>query len=126
MLLAPPRSEERRVVDAVVGVEVVAGLLDIGGGLYQRRGPDGEDERWFATFVPERRTAELFARCPVDLPDASVRAMLKPDLELRVMAVQLWCADRQLGTGLDEVASWAVAACMVEELLGTAIAAARP
>jgi hypothetical protein len=125
-LLAQPRTEPRRVLGGVVAVEVGGSVVDIGGGLYQRRSAAGADERWFATFVPERRVAELFAQCPVDVPDASVRAVLKPDAELGVMAVQLWCAEQHLGTGLDEVASWAVAACMVEELLGAATAGARP
>ena len=119
LLLSPPRSDRCRLLDSVVAVDVVAGLVDIGGGLYQRCGPGGEDERWFATFVPERRATELFSGCPVERPDGAVRAVLEPDVELGVMVVQLWSADAALGTGLDEVASWAVATCMVEELVGS-------
>ena len=116
-VLVAPRPGVCRLVEAVVAVEVHLGLQDLGGGLYRRGGPDGE-ERWFATLLGPAALGDLLDQCPVDVPDESMSAALKADDELGATAVCI-TANHPSATGqLDAVASWALGVCMVEELLG--------
>lgn len=100
----------------IVDVELVAGLVDLGGGLYGRRADDGTDERWFVTELHPDHAARLIGACPLPAatPD-SLHVVVKPDPDLRLCAVCLTAT--AAGVALDEVAAWALSACLVEELL---------
>jgi hypothetical protein len=99
-----------RFVDIVIDAAITTGLHHLGGGLYER-----DEERWFATFLGVDQLHEVLAASPVDLLDAAVDICLYPDSELGVSAVRIACDAARL----DEIASWAVAACMVAELIPT-------
>jgi len=116
-VLVPPRPGAGRLVDDISAVEVHLGLQDLGGGLYRRGGPDGE-ERWFATLLGPAALGELLDRCPVDVPDESMAAAVKPDEELGATLVCVTANHPSVSAHLDAVASWALGVCMVEELLG--------
>jgi hypothetical protein len=115
-VLVPPRCGLSRLADTVVAVEVHLGLQDLGGGLYRRGGPEGE-ERWFATLLGSVALRELLDHCPVDVPDESMTASLKVDDELGATAVCITANHPSASTHLDAVASWALGVCMVEELV---------
>jgi hypothetical protein len=116
-LLAPPEPGLPRLVDAITSVEVAGGVDHLGLGLYAR-GPAGiGSERWFVTTLSHPRIAELLSQAPADLPHASCAVRLAPDRALGVTAVGV-TATAGAGTGaLDEVAYWALAACLVDELI---------
>lgn len=129
-LLAPPELGIPRLADAVVAVEVVAGLDHLGGGLYQRgarpsastecRPHDGSTgERWFASTLPHEQIGLLMQAAPIDLPHHLCAVRLVPDSELDVTAVRIGAASDSAVTSpgqLDEVAFWALSVCMVAEL----------
>lgn len=115
-MLVPPRPGVARLVDTIVAAEVHLGLQDLGGGLYRRGGPDGE-ERWFATLLGSAALGDLLDSCPVDVPDESMTASLKVDDELGATAVCITANHPSASAHLDAVASWALGVCMVEELL---------
>ena len=116
-VLVPPRAGATRLVDTIAAAEVHLGLQDLGGGLYRRGGPEGE-ERWFATLLGSAALGDLLDRCPVDVPDESMTASVKPDEELGATVVCITANHPSASAHLDAVASWAIGVCMVEELLG--------
>ncbi len=116
-LLTEQRIGRQTLTGSVATIEVVGGLNDIGGGLYQRRHPGGADERWFSTLLSHERITALFSECPVDLPHGSISVVAKPDLELGVAVVQLTSEHCAVASRIDELAAWAMGACLVEELL---------
>lgn len=102
-----------RLVDvAVTGDDVV----DLGGGLYARRGRHGSEQRWFATFLAPTTVRAVLDECPLEMPDL-VDASLRPDPELGVVVVVLSAQLAGLGTTLDEAGRWAAAACFIRELM---------
>lgn len=102
------------LADTIVDIELVAGLVDLGGGLYGRRGDDGGEERWFVTSLGHDHVVALLADCPLATPD-DLDVVVKPDLELGRCAVRL--ALPRPDIVLDEVAMWTLSACFVDELL---------
>jgi hypothetical protein len=116
-MLVPPRPGVSRLIDTIAAVDVHLGLEDLGGGLYRRGGPDGE-ERWFATLLGPAALGDLLDSCAVDVPDESMTASLEADEELGATAVCITANHPAASRHLDAVASWALAVCMVEELLG--------
>jgi hypothetical protein len=114
-LLADHQPGVPRFADLVTDASITSGLLHLGGGLYERRGDQGA-ERWFATLLDDVRLGDVFRSNPFDLPDHAVDVQLLPDPDLGATAVCVTCDDQNAGS-LDEVASWALAACMVSELL---------
>lgn len=103
-----------RLASVVVEVEVVSGVVHLGGGLYARTGDGGVDERWFLTHLAQEQVVAVLAACPVGGPEgAQLDVVVKPDPELGL------CAVRVTGGGhtLDAVSMWALTACLVEELL---------
>jgi hypothetical protein len=59
----------------------------------------------------------VFDRCAIDVPTESMHARFMPDPPLGVTTVRLACNDAEQSHRLDEIAVWAVAACLVEELV---------
>ena len=111
--------------DVVNSIELVGGLLDIGGGLYQRTHPTGADERWFATPLDPDRIVAIVATCPLHLPDGSVGVRVCADSMLGVCAVCV-AAGPGFGYRLDEAAHWLHAACLVDELIESATSGGSP
>lgn len=116
-LAAPFRPGVPHVADVVRSIEIVGGIVDLGGGLYQRAHPSTADERWFVTTITARRVAELVATYPVVLPDDAINVRVAADTVLGASAVCL-VAGPGFGYRLDEVAHWLHATCLVEELTG--------
>lgn len=127
----------RLLTDMIVGAEIVSGLVDLGGGLYQRVWP-GVAERWFTSTLAPQTLIDTLCNCPagdveIGLPahatvdSGSVDAagvdpyfdiIVKPDEALGRSAVCVRCLDEQAVHSLDEVATRALAACLVAELIG--------
>lgn len=114
-LLADMRPGVPRFADVVTAATITAGLRHVGGGLYERHSERGA-ERWFATLLDDQQLDDLLASNPFDLPDHAVDVRLLPDAALGVTAVCVVCDD-DVALRLDEIASWALAACMVAELI---------
>jgi hypothetical protein len=110
-------------VGVIEDVAVSGGLVDLGGGLHQRHGTDGTDgtdERWFTTTLDHRDVGRLLALCPPQLPHDEVSVRLSPDAALGVTVVRMTVDDPSAASSLDAAAFWALATCMVEELLQSA------
>jgi hypothetical protein len=118
-LVAPHRPGVPHLGEVLARIDVVGGLLDIGGGLYQRSHPAGSDERWFVTPLAPDRVVELVGGCPVQLPDGAVDVRVCADTLLGAAAVCV-AAGPGFGYRLDEVAHWLHAACLVDELIESA------
>ena len=118
-LTAPQRAGVPHLADLVSSIEIVGGLVDLGGGLYQREHGGGSAERWFVTTLTGDRVAALAATCPERLPDDAVSVRVCADTALGASAVCLVAAPG-FGYRLDEVASWLLATCLVDELIGPA------
>lgn len=114
-LAAPSRPGVPHLADIVRSVEIVGGIVDIGGGLYQRTHPSSADERWFVTTLAAERVAELVGTFPLRIPDEAVTVRVAADTLLGVSAVCL-TAGTGFGLRLDEVAHWLHSTCLVEEL----------
>ena len=114
-LLAPRQPGVPHVTDVVTDVDVTSGLVDLGGGLYERSHPCSPSERWFATTLDHPHVAGLLTGS--DAADAAISAALKPDLGLGVCAVCIRSVDERHRGELDELATWALSTCMVAELL---------
>lgn len=134
----------RLLTDMIIGAEIVSGLVDLGGGLYQRVWP-GVAERWFTSTLDSRSLTETLCNCPagdveIDLParsgahtalaagspttaadrslDRYFDIVIKPDDALGRSAVCVRCLDERAVHSLDEVATRALSACLVAELIG--------
>ncbi len=105
--------------DVVASIELVGGLVDIGGGLYRRSHPAGPDERWFATPLTAERIVATVGTSPLELPEGSVEVRVWADSMLCACAVSL-SAGPGFGYRLDEAALWLHAACLVDELIESA------
>lgn len=124
-LAAPARPGVPHLADIVTSIEVVGGLVDIGGGLYQRTHPGAHDQRWFVTPLPAERVAAIAGECPLELPDGAIDVRVVADSALGVSAVCLVAATG-FGYRLDEAAYWLHATCLVDELIdGSASSAPR-
>jgi hypothetical protein len=116
-LTAPVRPGVPHLADVVTSIEIVGGLVDIGGGLYQRSHPGAHDERWFVTPLAADRVATIVTDCPLRLPDGAVNVRVVADSVLAVSAVCL-VAGPGFGYRLDEAAFWLHTTCLVDELIG--------
>lgn len=98
----------------ITGIDLVAGIVHLGSGLYGRNGI--RPERWFATSLSHDRIVQVLDECPVPAGDAELLdVVIKPDAELGLCVVRV--ASSELGTVLDEVATWTLTRCLVDELL---------
>lgn len=106
-----------QLAQTITDVDLVAGLVHIGGGLYGRRDErTHRDERWFVSTLPHDRIVDVLGECPVPTPDVELLdAVIKPDTELGMCAVRI--SSREPVTVLDEVAAWTLTRCLVDELL---------
>jgi hypothetical protein len=114
-LLAPSVAGVPRLADAVVSVDLRWGIDDLGAGVLRRVG-DGTEERWFATTLDAGEATTVFEGCDEGLADGAVSARLLPDSELGVTVACLTPNHPSAASRLDEVAAWAVGACLVAEL----------
>lgn len=99
--------------DVVIGGSLTA----VGGGAYVSN--DGSHERhWFATLLRPERVCTLLENLDVaELPDGAMTATLKPDPGLGVTVIATTIDEpgsQRFGT---EVATAALQACLVEELV---------
>ncbi len=126
----------RMLTDMIRGAEIAGGLVDLGGGLYQRVWP-GVDERWFTSTLQPDALAATLGDCPAgpaeaapcdvgvlspgttDIPsvDHCVDIAVKPDRALGLSAVCVRCLDGHGLHSLDEMATRALSACLVAELI---------
>lgn len=131
----PCRPGHPRLAEIVTAFEVTAGLIELGGGLYQPTHPGADVTRWFTTTLPPDVVIAVAADCPVPLgpdhvdPDSvdpdSIEVVVRPDDLLGVHAVHLSVHDRDLLPVLDEAAFRLLAACTAEELMTSVTNGAR-
>jgi hypothetical protein len=114
-LLAPVAGGAPRFADVIVSVSIGGGVDDLGAGVL-RRVDEGAEQRWFATTLDAHAATAVLGRADTGLVDGAVGARLLPDSELGVTVVCLTAQHPSAVTRLDEVAAWAVAGCLVEEL----------
>lgn len=115
---APRHAGRPHARDAVVGLEVVSGLVDLGGGMFQRAHPSAPDERWFTVGLTHDDLIEIAHRCPRELGGESLDVVLKPDALMGACTVVMSGDDPAV---LDATACWFLAACLAEELLRGAL-----
>ena len=94
---------------------VAGGVVDIGGGLYQRSHPCSADERWFVTTLADDDVIALATSCPLPIPVDAIDVVVRSDRELGAAAVGVTAAPG-FGCRLDEAAFWLNAVCIVAEL----------
>jgi hypothetical protein len=111
-----------RFVADVRRIDMLAGLVHVAGGLYQATSTAGTDDRWFVTHLPHEAVVSLLSDCPLaDRPATdAMEIVVKPDLELGVCAVRVSAVPPAGGLPLDELATWVLTTCLVEELLAEA------
>jgi hypothetical protein len=105
----------------VASIAFVGALREIGGGVYERCGPNGPERR-LATVLPGGAVRTLLEAVP---DAADLTAHVSTDDELGVTVVTLGAAHPGRGPRLDLAAYQIASACLVEELLATS-AAGRP
>ena len=100
------------------GVSFTGALRDIGGGLYERTGPDGTERR-IGTFLAAEHVEALLAALPDRAGEivTDVTAHLAADVELGVVVVTLSAEHPALDHRLDVIAHRVAALLLVEELL---------
>ncbi|MAT07028.1 MAG: hypothetical protein CL424_18495 [Acidimicrobiaceae bacterium] len=99
-------------------VEVVSGLVHVGGGLYQRTHPQGAGERWFVVASNPDRLVHLIASIHLDGPAADeVEVTVGPDSLLGLCAVRIRAASDAAVARLDDLAFTVLAACVVDEFV---------
>lgn len=112
-LIADRNHGLRLLTDMLIGVEIASGLVDLGGGLYQRVG-SGVSERWFTSTLDSNLLADTLRACP---SGDAFELVIKPDSALGLSAVCVSCGDADAAPFLDEAAMRALASCLVAELL---------
>lgn len=114
-LLHPITPGVPHLSSVIRSLEISSGVVDVGGGLYQRSHPSAADERWFVTTLPLERVLALAEQVPAHLDHADVSVRVLADTELGACAVCLG-AEPSVGLRLDELACWLNASCLVDEL----------
>lgn len=101
------------LAEMIVGAEIISGLVDLGGGLFQRMAA-GTFERWFTSTLEPNSLAKTLRDCPAS--DA-VDLVIKPDSAMGLSAVCVRCHEQEATAFLDEAATRALSACLVAELI---------
>ena len=115
--LATSRSGPRLALTAE-RIELVSGLVHVGGGLYQRSHPKAAGERWFVVTTPADRLRDVVGRIRLDGPAADeVDVTIGHDEALGLCAVRVRAESDAACAGLDDVAFTVLAACVVDEFL---------
>lgn len=116
-LLAAHRPGCPQIAEVITRCDVVGGLIDLGGGLYQPTHPGSGDTRWFTTHLGPAAVVAATTRCPADIAADVMHVVVKPDAELGVCAVSCAGVDRRPFPQLDEAAFWLLSACMTDEVI---------
>jgi hypothetical protein len=115
-LATAPTGDLRRFAKSVARLEV-HGLVDLGGGLYERRAGDAT-EAWFTTELEADAVATLV---PSEHPEeASIEVRLLPDRMLDVTTVCVTVARSAPGRTLASSASRLLTLCLTHELIAAA------
>jgi hypothetical protein len=102
-------------------MELSGSLTDAGAGLYRRVAVEGGDHgggaHWcFVTSLAPPAIAEVLDDCDLDLPDEAMNARISGDPQLHVSVVSVTANHPCFDQHAHEVAQWAFARCLVEEL----------
>lgn len=121
-LISPSRPCTPQIETVIGECDVLGGVVDIGGGLYQPSLPASADERWFTTSLGCDQVCAIAETCtPEDRPDDAFEVTVKPDSGLGVCAVR--CSQQRPGAPLDDTAFRLLAACLAEEVMAAALSA---
>jgi len=113
------RARGDAMTEQIAGIAVAGGVVHLGAGVYERRGPEGR-ECWFATLLDSDRTIDLLSAMPGD-HECDARVLPDTDLEVTVIRLMSTRAD----VHLDDLAVRVVAACLSEELMSAPLQAPR-
>ncbi len=116
-LLEPVTPGVAHLADVITAIELVGGLVDVGGGLYQCGHPAGPDQRWFVSTLSADTIRTIARECPSGIDHSDISVRVAADLDLDVCAVCL--SSDSAGIRLDAAACWLHGQCLVEELLLT-------
>lgn len=102
-------------------MELSGSLTDAGAGLYRRTRAEGEaheggDQWCFVTSLAPPAIAEVLDDCDLALPDQAMNARVTGDSQLHVSVVSVAANHPSFDAHAHEVAQWAFARCLVEEL----------
>lgn len=99
-------------------VELVSGLVEVGGGLYQRSHPQAAGERWFVVTTPADRLLDVVGRLALDGPAADeIAVTIGPDEALGLCAVRVRAESDAACARIDDLSFSVLAACIVDEFL---------
>ena len=99
-------------------IDVVAGLVHLGGGLYQPSHHGAAEDRWFVTSLDDANLTALLSDCPVPTgSDDAFSALVRPDPALGRSAVRVRQERHSAVGSLDEVSFGALSACLVGEVV---------
>jgi hypothetical protein len=100
----------------ISAVDIGGSLKSCGAGLYRARSGLTE-QRWFASLLRPERVLDLLEAVDVSaVPDDALLASVRPDPALGMSSVCISVAAPCLEKRMDEIASAAYAACLIEEL----------
>jgi hypothetical protein len=109
-----------RLAEIVVDVRVVGGLCHLGGGLFARGGGGAPHERWLVTSLAPTALDSVFADCPLDIPDETMRLSVTQDTDLGVCVLRIAAAAPGFDACVEQVGAWALPAVAVAELVASA------
>lgn len=116
LLLTP--TAEHEFVRCVSSVDVDRGLVHLGGGIYQPTAPGTSRQRWFASGLhPDDIAARLSDEGDGAIADDQFGVTLRADPELDLVAVGVSSLHPCVDQLVDEVATRALSACLVAELI---------
>lgn len=117
MVLASERTGARLAL-TTERVELVSGLVHVGGGLYQRSHPQAAGERWFVVTTSADRLMHIVAELALDGPAADdIEVTIGPDAALGVCAVRVRATSDAAFARIDDLAFAVLAVCVVDEFL---------
>ncbi len=120
-LAAAPPVEVERIVGGVRAV-VLHGVVDLGGGLYERE-RSGQIERWFTTTLGAQAVVDLVESRHDLAGNPQVELRLLPDPWLEITVGCLTAPHPAAAAVGDEFAATLLGACLAEELVSVARAA---
>ena len=107
-----------RFARTVERIELVSGLVHVGGGLYQRTHPQASGERWFVVTTPADRLMRLVGELILEGPAADeVEVTIGPDEALGVSAVRVRATTDTACARIDDLAFSVLGVCVVDEFL---------
>jgi hypothetical protein len=82
-LLEPVTPGVAHLADVITAIELVGGLVDVGGGLYQCGHPAGPDQRWFVSTLSADTIRTIAREGPSGIDHSDISVRVAADLDVR-------------------------------------------